>query len=110
MTIGRRGHVRVGEAGFKRTGEEMEDVGAWSRSSAEFWPGTQCCPLAEANPRDETFLPLATRETRKGQGMYKWVFAFLWATIQSTQPVLGGCLGEFPGISLPPSTHPIPSS
>lgn len=41
--------------------------------------------------------------------MYKWVFAFLWATVQCRQPALDGHLGEFPGISLPRSHpfHPI---
>lgn len=47
---------------------------------------------------------------KQRQGMYKWVFAFLWATIQHRQLALGGRLGEFPGISLPcsHSSHPIP--
>lgn len=40
--------------------------------------------------------------------MYKWVFAFLWATVQCRQPALGGHPRRVPR-DLPPLLSPIPS-
>lgn len=107
-TVDRRDHVRLERLGSSTWGRRwkmwVSSLGA-QQSSGLGSSYTTC-----RGPTPGMKLSCYWQPGKQRQGMYKWVFAFLWATIQHRQLALGGHLGEFPGISLPcsHSSHPIP--